>query len=338
MLALLKRLKLPQSKTLHGVIVDLDLWPGMHLTFEKVYVALTRVKCLEDISLMPTLPGQNLDHLFSLLPDLLMLVWNAGFGPDGIWDAERCKAAMDQLPNEVFKKRKPNCLFRKWEASFQPSSSRAHSSKSSEKERNCDPDHDVGEPFFSSSGKGKPGTGKDKSAMGRKVSPSVTAVFRLDHPILVLQSRAKVFRAFYVPPDGNCLFGSIKTLLNLPIPVAKLRTRVVNFMDGLSPVEQVNIINEHLLLDQAWQKRELQRLGLYVVDNDNDNSDMRQRFPHLSSQKRGDLGILAAHYYLIYDQISKQPFSQAIALSYQAGFIGKFSGHLDSGSQTEGQY
>jgi hypothetical protein len=40
---------------------------------------------------------------------------------------------------------------------------------------------------------------------------------------------------------------------------------------------------------------------------------MRQRFSHLSSKKRGDLAILSAHDYLIYDQISKQPLSQAIA-------------------------
>ncbi len=51
-------------------------------------------------------------------------------------------------------------------------------------------------------------------------------------------------------------------------------------------------------------------MGLQVVDNDN---DMRQRFSHLSSKKRGDLAILSAHDYLIYDQISKQPLSQALA-------------------------
>ncbi len=241
-----------QSKTLDGVIIDLSLWPGMHLTFEKVYVALTRVKLLEDIRLMPTLAGQSLDHLFSLQPDPRMLVWSAGFGPDGMWDAERCKAAMDQLPNEFFKKRKPNCPFRKWKASFQPSSSKAHSSKSSGEKTNCD--HSVGKSSSSSPGKDKTGTGKDKSAMGN-VSPAVTAIFRLDHPIQ--QSRAKVFRAFHIPPDGDCLFCSVKTLLNLPIPVAELRTQVVDFMDGLSPVEQVNIINEHLLRDPAWQNEQL---------------------------------------------------------------------------------
>ena len=51
-------------------------------------------------------------------------------------------------------------------------------------------------------------------------------------------------------------------------------------------------------------------MGIQVVDNDN---DMRQRFSHLSSQERGDLAILSAHDYLFYDQISKQPLSQAIA-------------------------
>ncbi len=35
-------------------------------------------------------------------------------------------------------------------------------------------------------------------------------------------------------------------------------------------------------------KKELQRLNLSVVDNDH---ELRQRFAHLSSQKRGDLAI-----------------------------------------------
>jgi hypothetical protein len=82
-----------QSKTLDGVIIDFNSWPGMHLTFEKVNVALTRVKTLDDIRLMPISPGQNLDHLYSLRPDPRMLVWKAGFGPDGKWDADLCKAA-----------------------------------------------------------------------------------------------------------------------------------------------------------------------------------------------------------------------------------------------------
>ncbi len=64
----------------------------------------------------------------------------------------------------------------------------------------------------------------------------------------------------------------------------------------------------HDLIQQAI-KKEFQRQGLHVVDNDN---DMSQRFFHLSSQKRGDLAILSDDC-LIYDQVRKQPLSQVIA-------------------------
>ena len=63
-------------------------------------------------------------------------------------------------------------------------------------------------------------------------------------------------------------------------------------------------------LVQLALKKEFQRLGLHVVDNDN---EMRKRFAHLSSQKRGDLAILSDSNYLLYDQVSRQPRSQAIA-------------------------
>jgi hypothetical protein len=46
------------------------------------------------------------------------------------------------------------------------------------------------------------------------------------------------------------------------------------------------------------------------VDNDN---EMRKQFSHLSSQKRGDLAILSASNFLIFDSVSRQPRSQPIA-------------------------
>ena len=63
-------------------------------------------------------------------------------------------------------------------------------------------------------------------------------------------------------------------------------------------------------LVQLAIKKEFQRLGLRVVDNDN---EMRKQYAHLSSQKRGDLAILSAPNFLIYDSVSCQPRSQAIA-------------------------
>ena len=46
------------------------------------------------------------------------------------------------------------------------------------------------------------------------------------------------------------------------------------------------------------------------MDNDN---EMRRRYAHLSSQKRGDLAILSDKNYVIYDQVKHQPKYQAIA-------------------------
>ena len=60
-------------------------------------------------------------------------------------------------------------------------------------------------------------------------------------------------------------------------------------------------------LVQLALKKEFQRLGLHVVDNDN---EMRKRFAHLSSQKRGDLAILSDSNYLLYDQVSRQHGNQ----------------------------
>jgi hypothetical protein len=40
---------------------------------------------------------------------------------------------------------------------------------------------------------------------------------------------------------------------------------------------------------------------------------MCKQFSHLSSQKRGDLAILSASIFLIFDSVSRQPRSQAIA-------------------------
>jgi hypothetical protein len=102
-----------QSKTLDSVIIDLNSWPRMNLSFEKVNVALTRVKTLEDLRLMPVLPGQSLDHLYRLRPDPRMQVWRAGFGPDGNWSPELCKSAIDRLPPDFFKTKKQSSSYRK---------------------------------------------------------------------------------------------------------------------------------------------------------------------------------------------------------------------------------
>jgi hypothetical protein len=63
-------------------------------------------------------------------------------------------------------------------------------------------------------------------------------------------------------------------------------------------------------LVQLALKKELQRLDLRVVGNDH---EMRKQFSHLCSQKQGDLAILSASNFLIFDSVSRQPRSKAIA-------------------------
>jgi hypothetical protein len=62
-------------------------------------------------------------------------------------------------------------------------------------------------------------------------------------------------------------------------------------------------------LVQLARKKEFQRLGLGLVDNDD---EMRKQYANLSSQKRGNLAIVSTSNFLIYDSVSRQPRSQAI--------------------------
>ena len=225
-----------QSKTLDGAIIDLNSWPGMHLSFEKVMVALTRCKTLEDIRLMPILPGQSLDHLYCLRPDPRMLIWRAGFGPDGLWDPARCKAAMDQLPPDFLRKGKQTKSNKKWKSDRQQGgdAERRYDGKGSS---------DVG---LSGPARQENNTSKRQ----RNVSPALTATFKLD--VAIPATRAKIFKSFHVPPDGDCLFHSFRRLLGLSMAVEELRAQVVEHMETLPPVEQMNIVNEHLIRDPSW--------------------------------------------------------------------------------------
>jgi hypothetical protein len=254
-----------QSKTLASVIIDLNCWPGMHLSFEKLNVALTRVKTCDDIRLLPTLPGQNLDHLFSLRPDPRMLVWRAGFGSDGMWDPELCKAAMDLLPPDFFKKRKQKRSNKQQKPASQEGNDGSGNcnldkGKSGTK-HNCDSGEKGSAPFK----KGKSSEScRSSSAIRNQVIPAVTATFKLDHP--VPGTRTRTFKSFDVLPDGDCLFHSVIRLLNLSMPVAVLRTQVVEYMDGLPAVDQINILNEHLLRDPSWHNERCFEQGIYKGD------------------------------------------------------------------------
>ena len=55
---------------------------------------------------------------------------------------------------------------------------------------------------------------------------------------------------------------------------------------------------------QLGFKKELQRLSRSVVDND---AELRARYSHLTSKKRGDLAITSSSDRQLYDPVSRQP-------------------------------
>jgi hypothetical protein len=147
--------------------------------------------------------------------------------------------------------------------------------------------------------------------------------FDLPHK-LVIGHQPNAFLKTFLPRQEESMpqhqFGIyLKLLLGLSIPGLSLSSPVCpcglqHDFHGylrLSCKQNVCRANQaaHDLVQRAL-KYEFQSLNLSVVDND---YDMRQRFAHLSSQKRGDLAILSTSPYLIYDQVSRQPRSQAIA-------------------------
>ena len=233
-----------QARTLDGVILDLNQWPGMHLSFEKIYVALTRVRTMHDVRLMPLHCGQSFDHLFRLKPDPRMLAWLAGFGPDGIWDADLCKKAIERFPADCFKKkRNPR--------SSQP---KTNSSAPDENAPSARSDNASDGTNQSGNGQGQNRTGTNRRQDSAKSSgvarDQITARFRLDLPIP--RCRQTDFKSYHVAGDGDCLFTSVKKLLSLQISVSELRTQVVEHMDTLSLERRMTIVNEHLLRDPAW--------------------------------------------------------------------------------------
>ena len=238
-----------QSKTLDSVIIDLNRWPGMNLSFEKVNVALTRVKTREDLRLMPVLPGQSLDHLYCLRPDPRMQVWRAGFGPDGNWSPELCKSAIDRLPPDFFKTKKQSSSYRKTK------SRQGNDDSTGKRKYGKSPSTDVGEKDAATLKKGKDSGDKSRGGKDLAKAPAATAIFKLDLPIPGI--RKKSFKAFHVTPDGDCLFHSVKRLLDLQLAVQHMRAQVVNYMDGLPPVEQMTIVNEHLLREPSWQNERI---------------------------------------------------------------------------------
>ncbi len=85
-----------QSNSFKRLILDVQLWPKMSLTAERVLVGLSRVETLEHLRILPYGPSQNQNHC--LKPYELVLHWMAGFNESGFWSVKGSAQSIQKHP------------------------------------------------------------------------------------------------------------------------------------------------------------------------------------------------------------------------------------------------
>ena len=202
------------EQSFRRLILDLQLWPKMTITAEKLLVGLSRVQMLDHLRILPFGPGQNEQHLYCLKPNQLMLHWFAGFNEAGIWSPQGAAASIQKHPLTSTKKRA---------ATSTGSTKRQASTKSS----------------------APPKTSSDQSSESSSVR--VVSQFRLNLAHAWRANTDKLFHAFNVPGDGHCLFHSYILFLKLQTAVSELRRQTVDYIaSDPNPIRRLSALNAHI--------------------------------------------------------------------------------------------
>ena len=202
-----------QSKSFKRLILDLQQWPKMSLTAEKVLVGLSRVETLEHLRILPYGPSQNLNHLYYLKPNELMLHWMAGFNESGFWSVQGSAQSIQKHPL---------------------------TSKNSGK-------------TTSAATPGKTSTKKTTKHAETSTGPTTNSVqvvsqFRLNLAHALRANTDKLFHSFFVEGDGHCLFRSFIQYLKITTPISELRRQTVDYIaSDPSPINRLNALNAHIL-------------------------------------------------------------------------------------------
>ena len=87
-----------QGRTMERVLACLNIHPSPpHLSFEAIFVFLSRVKYGKHCKILPLHPGENWDHLKKLRPSANLVAYLGGFNDaDGTWSRERAKMKLDE--------------------------------------------------------------------------------------------------------------------------------------------------------------------------------------------------------------------------------------------------
>ena len=197
-----------QSKSFKRLILDLQLWPKMSLTAEKLLVGLSRVEMMDHLRILQYSPGQNEQHLYCLKPNQLMLHWFQGFNESGFWSKHGSAMSIQRYPITSKKNNKQN-------TSKKPSAPPKHST--------------------------------NENSSSEQASVRVTSQFRLNLAHAWRANTDRLFHAFHVAGDGHCLFRSFILFLKLQISVSELRRQTVQYIASDSnPINRLNALNSHI--------------------------------------------------------------------------------------------
>jgi hypothetical protein len=227
-----------QSKSFQKIILDLQLWPSLALTAEKTLVGLSRVEKAGDLRILPFAPSQTEHHLYKLKPNISMLHWFSGFGPDGMWDPELTKQAIAHHPLPNPKKERKNAA--------------THNSNKKKTAKNSSNKATASQKTTSQTSISKKTT-KQSQAGTKKHTNSTThdqpvSQFQLNITQAIQEDSDKIFHAFSVPEDGHCLFNAMRKTLLLETSVSDLRQQVVDFYsNNPDPSRRLTALNEHIL-------------------------------------------------------------------------------------------
>ena len=234
-----------QSKSFQRLILDLQDWPKMPLTAEKVLVGLSRVAELDHLRILPFAPGQTETHLYRLKPKELMIHWFLGFGQDGKWSSQRAAQSIAKHP--ISNKGKIKI------ASKANSQSAPKTSSTS-----------AGTSSLSQKSAGGTNSAKTTDPASVPVSDRVNSQFRLNLAHAPhLSDPIKLYHAFAIPGDGHCLFNSYIKNLHLRITVMELRQQMIDFISAeRSSMKRLSALNAHILREQehlnpAWMDVDL---------------------------------------------------------------------------------
>jgi hypothetical protein len=203
-----------QSKSFRRLILDLQLWPKMSLTAEKVLVGLSRVETLEHLRILPYNPSGNQNHLYTLKPNELMLHWFAGYNESGRWSVHGSVQSIQKHPLNSKNKSRTTSKHTPGRASSKPAT------KSADTSTGPIPDHN---------------------------SVRVVSQFRLNLSHALPGNVDKLHHAFFVEGDGHCLFRSFVRFLKISTSIVELRRQTVDYIaSDPSSINRLNALNAHI--------------------------------------------------------------------------------------------